>query len=205
MNKRVIVVDLDGTLYTINTFHHYLKFLVIEHLKSLKFWVLLKFSMVFLKRVLGVISHAEMKYKILSWSSQYNLDHQKFVNAIKKYQNKLNVLETNTFDYKILATAAPYCYASIIATHQGFDYCIATQFLDTGFTSTFDNIRVVKKENVEQLLMSLEIDEIDTLITDHIDDLPLMKISKEIVIVNPSERLKNRLNDQDIAYKVELH
>ncbi|NNC44850.1 MAG: hypothetical protein HKN99_03110 [Winogradskyella sp.] len=205
MNKNVVVVDLDGTLYSINTFHHYLKFIFIKSISTIRFWLSVRLIMLFIRRILGFVSHAEMKYRVLSWTANYNIDHQKFASSIKKYHNNLHNLETNTFHHKILATAAPSCYASIIATNHGFNHCVATTYTQEGITSFVENSKEAKKENVTQLLKSLNLNEINTLITDHIDDLPLMKISKEVILINPSSELIKELNDHNIKFKSELH
>ena len=36
INKKVLVVDLDGTLYSINTFHHFLGFIITYNLRKFK-------------------------------------------------------------------------------------------------------------------------------------------------------------------------
>ena len=205
MNKNAVVVDLDGTLYSINTFHHYLKFIVIQSISTFTFSLSVRLIILFIRRILGLVSHAEMKYRVLSWTVNFNIDHQKFASSIKKYRNNLHSLATNTFQHNILATAAPNIYASIIAINHGFNHCVATTYTKEDFASFVENSKEVKKENVMQLLKSLNLNEIDTLITDHIDDLPLMKISKEVILINPGSELIKELNQHNIKFKSELH
>jgi len=114
----------------------------------------------------------------------------------------LNILNYETFHIKILATAAPTCYANIIAKKEHFDICLGTDFLDSNFNSTFENSKKTKKENVINFLKDKKLNEIDTLVTDHIDDLPLMKLAKRTIIIKPSENLLNQLKQFSISFEV---
>ena len=51
-------------------------------------------------------------------------------------------------------------------------------------------------------LKSENINEIDTLVTDHIDDLPLIKMAKKNIIVNPNQKLIIALKQNSISFEV---
>jgi phosphoserine phosphatase len=148
-------------------------------------------------------SHAEMKYQIMKLlKHRTDVDYLDFLNTIDRKKRELTVLKDKTFDIKILATAAPACYAKIIAEKEQFDVCLATDFPDSNFNSTFENSKKVKKENVMNYLKEKNLYVIDTLVTDHIDDLPLMKLAKRTIIIRPSEHLLNQIKQFSISFEV---
>lgn len=203
MNKKVLVVDLDGTLYTINTFHYFIKYLLLFCIKNLNLVLLVKVGITLFFRMLKLCSHARMKYDILNLiSSRTDIDYQKFVNSISSKKRDITKVNDATFDMKILATAAPSCYANIIAENEQFQFCLGTNFSASSFNKEFENIKDMKKNNVMAYLMSKGITEIDTLITDHIDDLPLMKLANRNIIIEPNELFLKQLNQNLITFEI---
>lgn len=152
-------------------------------------------------RVFKLISHAKMKYVILkAIKFKRDLDLETFVSGIALKKRDLPVSKTN-FDITILATGAPSCYASIIAKKEAFDYCISTDFPEQGFYDTYENIRNVKKNNVMNYLKSKDLETIDVFITDHLDDLPLIKVAKHNIIVNPGYDMLAELEKNLISFE----
>lgn len=201
MKRKVLVVDLDGTLFKINTFHYFIKYLCVKCVLSLNFRLLYRLLLALSSRLFR--SHAEMKYQVLKLlQHRTDIDYLDFLNSIYSKKRELNILNDETFHIKILATAAPTCYANIIAKKEHFDICLGTDFLDSNFNSTFENSKKTKKENVINFLKDKNLNEIDTLVTDHIDDLPLMKLAKRTIIINPSENLLNQLKQFSISFEV---
>lgn len=200
MKNKVLVVDLDGTLMSINTFHYFIKYILIYGLKRLKLIFVIHCCYILVLRGLKRISHAKMKYSILKLISKHDtLDIGEFVKEISSKKNKIPVLNER-FDIKILATAAPNIYADVIAKNEGFDVCISTKFPEK-FSEDFQNIKEVKKNNVMSYLLDLQIKEIDVFVTDHIDDLPLMRLSKKNIIVSPTLTLITQLKQNNIAFE----
>ena len=148
-------------------------------------------------------SHAQMKYIVLKLLKNRNdINYEAFVATISTKKRVLQNVHINNYDIKILATAAPFCYANIVAKNEGFTICLATNFSEETFNQNFENSKNVKKERVLQYLKSIHINQIDTFITDHIDDLPLIKIAKHNIIVNPNEKLKAILKQNSISFKI---
>ncbi|RED48416.1 HAD family hydrolase [Seonamhaeicola aphaedonensis] len=201
MKKSVLVVDLDGTLFSINTFHYFIKFLFQDSIKKRKLFFVLKLSFILLLRLLKVFTHAKMKYSILKMVSKTNIDFIEFVKLIEAKKNDISVLK-DFFNIKILATGAPNLYANIIAKNEGFDVCLATNFPRTGFDQKFENIKEVKKNTVMNYLSGESIQEIDIFVTDHIDDLPLMKNAKRNILVAPNQETKSFLEQNKISFEV---
>jgi phosphoserine phosphatase len=202
LKKKILVVDLDGTLFKINTFHHFIKYLVVFCIRNLQIILLLKLLAALCFRVLKISSHSKMKYDILkSIEDTYDLDFQKFVDSILLKKRDISMLKDASFHIKILATAAPSCYANIIAKSEKFDICLATDFPNIGYNNNFENKKEIKKNNVVNYLKTIGETEINTLVTDHIDDLPLMKLAKRNLIVSPSNKFKTQLMQNQIAFE----
>ncbi|OEK08779.1 hypothetical protein A8C32_00435 [Flavivirga aquatica] len=201
MKKRVLVVDLDGTLFTINTFHYFIKYLIIYSIKNFKFILLFKLCLAIASRLFA--THAKMKYFILKLlKNRVDIDYENFITTIAVKKRYIPEVYDKNFDIKILATGAPSCYANVIAKNEQFNICLGTDFPNSTFDPLFENMKAVKKENVMNCLKVENINEIDTLITDHIDDLPLIKLAKRNIIVEPNEELISILKQNSIFFEV---
>ena len=201
--KKVLVIDLDGTLFSINTFHFWIKFLILNAFKQ--FNIVLLFTIIYcsMLRFFRLISHSKMKYLILNTTKNQSLiDNHKFVKNILQFSNDLNkFIEDDSYEIKILATAAPKCYASIISDIYNFNCCIATEF-PVDKLSWKENLKRIKKDNVLLYLNQFNINKIDTLITDHFDDLPLMKHSLKTILVAPNDSTIACLIKEAIPYSI---
>ncbi|AUP78214.1 hypothetical protein C1H87_05570 [Flavivirga eckloniae] len=143
-----------------------------------------------------------MKYKILRLLKNRNdIDYNAFVNSISPKKRFIPQLQDPIFDIKILATAAPSCYANIIAKNEGL-VCLGTDIKNTKFNQAFENSKTNKKENVLKYLENQGVHKVDTFITDHIDDLPLIKIAANNILVNPNVELQEELKQNSISFEV---
>ena len=98
----------------------------------------------------------------------------------------------------VLSTAAPKPYAKIISSDYGFDSYCATE-MPQG-SNWRENVNEQKKTNTLDLLKNIG-GELSVLVTDHYDDLPLLYLPKECnYIVNPTDKTKQYLEDNDIEY-----
>jgi phosphoserine phosphatase len=144
LKRKVLVVDLDGTLFKINTFHYFIKYLCVKCVLSLNFRLLYRLLLALSSRLFR--SHAEMKYQVLKLlQHRTDIDYLDFLNSIYSKKRELNILNDETFHIKILATAAPTCYANIIAKKEHFDICLGTDFLLSD-KMNFDLQKVLSKE-----------------------------------------------------------
>lgn len=202
-HKKVLVMDLDGTLYNINTFHFFIKYLVRFSLKTFNVKLLFILIKAMILRVFKVINHSKMKFIILkAVKGNDKINYKAFVSSLSKYKNQLQIMEGATFDIKVLATAAPNCYSKIIALQEGFDVCLATNTPINNYQQDFENVKEVKKQSVINYLQSLGIEHVDTIVTDHYDDLPLIKIAKQVILVNPSKQTQNILKQNQIFFNI---
>lgn len=205
--KKAIVVDLDGTLFTTNTFKHYIVFVVKNSLYRLDVWTAFIVSLFVLLRKIRLLStHEEMKFLILRNTAIYSISSKMrhFVDSLKKYENKsvLNLIEEyrNKGYTTVLSTAAPKNYAMIVASDYGFDCFCSTEMPKGG--EWRENFNEQKKKNTFDLLNALDCD-LSVFVTDHYDDLPLLRIPKERnYLIYPSSKTKLILDENKIEYSL---
>ena len=201
MDKKVLVVDLDGTLYRCNTFHKFLKFLAKHYWVNFQFIALARLLSNIVLRGLRAISHRRLKYNILASLRNSSIDLQPFVSSLAPYLNTIKEISDETYAIRILATAAPSCYAEVLSEKHKFTICLGTENPDKGFASFRENINENKRASLEQYLKSQNLNTVDICITDHIDDAPLIKLSKHSIIYNPDSEFRNWLNKNFIDFK----
>lgn len=203
MNKKIVVIDLDGTLFDCNTFHEWMKFFFINKILSFDIVPAVNLIIVALQRALKIITHSQMKYRVLQISDKKTDEYliAKFVDNIHPMLNKTvmsSLMKNNRFF--ILATAAPRLYCVEIANRYGFDYITCTNNIDV--IDWKENIREIKRDNVLEFLKKNGFPtDIDEVYTDHYDDLPLMEISKKVYLINPSVETLKKVHLNNIKYK----
>ncbi|MDR2407609.1 MAG: hypothetical protein LBE13_05820 [Bacteroidales bacterium] len=207
--KKGVVVDLDGTLVSSNTFHKYIIFSFREAVKSNHFFSVFNLIIFVICRKFRIIKHDTMKFHVLNSTNSYmNEDKIKsFVSTLFEKINKtvLNILnEYKKNDYLVcLSTAAPEIYVNELFKElpQFFDFMCSTPSPSKEILWR-ENVRQVKCNNTILLLNSKNI-ELKILITDHFDDMPLLSIKKDLnILVNPSKQTIKKLNEQNIKYLI---
>ncbi|MDO3400736.1 HAD family hydrolase [Mycolicibacterium neoaurum] len=186
---RVLFVDLDGTLILDNSFHLFLWAIAVNGDLRLRGALFRAFGMRLLARASG---RESMKRAVLrAFSSADKRQQQAIVSyTLAKMSSTVSrpVMQHVT-SYRndgwrvVLATAAPCCYARPFAVSLGFDDCLASP-------------EPVAAREWKELIGARKADaclawahrhsegttsEIAT-ITDHLDDLPLLKWSSQVVI-----------------------
>lgn len=160
---------------------------------------LLKLGVILSKRAFS--THAKIKYEVLDLLSRapsYNYDE--FVDSINSKKRAISI--DNDYDIKILATAAPTCYAEIIAKNENFDICLGTDFPCQAYDTQFENSKYTKRNRVFDYLESKGLTKVDTFITDHIDDLSIIKEATRNIIVSPSKEFIEVLKQNSISFEV---
>ncbi len=194
---KVIVVDLDGTLLSVNTFHKWMIFLFKKSLlknplDSVKILAIIAF------RLIKVYNHKEMKYRILqiSEATRYKKYLDEFVDELDAHLNDevLQLIKENDV-ISVLATAAPSLYARRVADRYGFIHCVATP--ESSAQIWFENIKEKKRESLEKLLDSIEIKEVDIVLSDHHDDIPIMEMAKKVYLVNASHETRTLIRQNE--------
>jgi len=203
LDKKIIVIDLDGTFVSVNTFHQWMLFIAQEALKKLALIAFVKILFIIILRAFKRINHAQMKYAILKISETLiSVEEIKiFVKSLDKYVHKEILKILNSKEYiTILATAAPQIYAKTISRVYNFDYETSTP--PSTHKVWKENLKEEKKKNVLALLETEERSlEIERLYTDHHDDLPLMEYAKVTYLVDASESTVRRVKNAEIYFE----
>lgn len=208
MKAKGVVIDLDGTLLLGNSFERYYFFLLRRAFQEGRLLCLLRLLALLLGRKLRFYSHSCFKQRVLM---QKGLDEQQlqiFVDTLVKEVNP-EVLELykdyrSRDYYTCLATAAPLVYARIIGDKFGFDAVCATASVNGNYAdgSWVENIRENKLAYVDSFLARKGVS-IDVVITDHHDDLPLIKRAKESsIMVAPSAETIRFLVQHEVPYNI---
>jgi len=202
VSKKIVVIDLDGTLVSINSFHKWMIFifkksLITNRIDSCK----IIYSI--LKRFVKLTTHKQMKYSILQISEKeiYLKYIDEFVEELSVYVNtKVMSYLDDTNNVTILATAAPLVYVELFSKKFKFDYTTATPL--SSDENWFENIRGKKKETLNKVLLSIDKNHCDLVVSDHHDDIGIMELSKNILLVNPSEKSIALLEEKNIGFTI---
>jgi len=203
--KESLVIDLDKTLLKIDTFRSYMLYVGREALKVLRLDICFTLLLFMLLRKARWISHGTMKYHVLC-KSQYFMEkahleafaqeisgevNEKVLHIIKEYQAK---------DYFVLlSTAAPVSYASKIKDIFGFDAVCATPMPQKHWEEC---VRENKCRTTLDLLEARGFS-LDTFITDHSDDLPLLRIHKrQNLLVSPDAKTLQLVKQENIPFDI---
>lgn len=205
--KQTVVVDLDGTLFCTNTFKHYIVYVSKMALMKLDVFLVLKlFLFVFLRKCRLITSHEQLKKKILKNTIKYSdeVSMRKFVDKLMQFENKQVISMIERYRAKgyctILSTAAPDCYAKIVAYNYAFEKCCSTNM---NVNSEWrENVQEKKKENTLSCLSSIN-GVLSVMITDHYDDVPLLAMPKECnYVFSPTQKTKKKLEEMHIRYTI---
>lgn len=188
--NRIVVVDFDGCLCSINSFRFWLIFTSLYFLFTLRWISLFKFIGFVVLRVLGLSDRVKMKRDILSITENLpQIFVQIFCRILYLFINRKVVVEMQKYVgqqsnvFLVLCTAAPNCYIASFVTKFDFAAVFATASV---FTSEWkENLGQEKLKSVEAYYGEDLI--IDVVLTDHHDDLPLLLKAEKCVLVNPSK------------------
>lgn len=199
------VVDLDGTYIKGNTLKIYLKCGIRYFIENNKYRDLCKVLVGVGKRKLRLLTHLEMKNIIMRTLYPYNENLTGiFVNYVT---GRINSKVNSFIDGRkaqghciLLATAAPDLYVQAI--WDGFFvatvYCVESQ----GCLAECRGIEKLKR--VRKWLADNNC-KLDTIITDHKDDFPLLEANRNgtNILVNPSQTTIRYLNSMStVKYKI---
>lgn len=207
MMQKAVVIDLDETLLAINTFKNYILFVSklacqkgrLDIAVYLTFWVCL--------RKFRLTSHEKMKLHILKRSAHF-MNRKRlndFVDSILPFRNE-KVYECALAYRKqgfflCLSTAAPFSYASLIAERLSFDSVCAT-LMPSQIQGWRENVREIKRKNTLKHLGEYHLT-LEILMTDHYDDIPLLKVEKsKNIVVNPTAHTLEKLEKENIRFEL---
>lgn len=191
----ITVVDLDGTYVRGNTLHIYIRCGMAQMLRRLSFGKLLRtFGLLALRR-LHLVSHKAMKFGICAMIDPADMRlRRKFKARVEQLINTDVRKALDKADKLLLATAAPDTYVPWI--WEGAYVATAMQ----------DNPGRIECRGEEKMRRIREVvkypAELDTLYTDHSDDIPLMESFYDVVLVSPSTETVMKVESLGIRYSI---
>lgn len=196
--NEALIVDLDGTLLNVNSFRRFVVWLWKRLITDGHLSAAVRVAMEVLRRKLRLCSHAEAKKRIMAVARHYLSEGDmayfghglcRFVRPeVKAFIDERKQART------VLATAAPEDYAKAVAAECGFDFLLASR-AETEECKGGEKLRRIKA------LCEYNGLHIRNVMTDHHDDLPLLKLpGVENVLVDPSVETIKILNNQSIKY-----
>lgn len=205
--RKAVVVDLDGTLVRINTFKVYIEYVCKVALRKGRLDICTQLIWNVLLRKSRWISHEVMKYHILRATDRF-MTQKRLEFLVDRLLLNINPDVINLcYKYRkegffiLLSTAAPENYASILSERLSLDGICATAIPDKR-TGWKENVRSTKCENTISYLKNRDLS-LDILITDHYDDIPLLKINKEKnILVSPSQNSIEKIEDEKIKFEL---
>lgn len=189
----IIVIDLDKTLLTRDTFPAWCLYCLRQAAFSNPI-LFLHLLLLITTRTIGLLSHLKFKMKmmVLLETSDWN---EIFALEISKYVNKtvLNKLKTYSNARFVLSTAAPIQYVRHLTNvlPLRFESIFATHIENDELINNFGLLKVVA------FTQTYKDKKCDVFFTDHTSDVPMMKMSSKVYLVNPSPKtvceVKNNL------------
>ena len=197
--RKGIAVDLDGTLVRGNTLHLLMRWLAGHHPVG----ACPRLLWAACRRAVGVDSHVDMKGRVLSIARSHMSvsEVELFARSLAPQVNQCVLALIRKYDYTILATAAPDFYACAIAWMLGCDVCVSSR-LERVIREGQEMRGVSKRDSVKSLARQEGV-EVTAVVTDHKDDLPLLRLpGVSRFLVNPSRELCMTLDAESLPYEV---
>lgn len=182
---KIVIVDLDGTLFNGNTLHTYFKCAIRAMLKHRRVLNLAQAMVIMTARRLRLISHTRMKYSMLSLCHYDDASNQDFADRLRRgISTKVCDILTgyaNSGHNILLATAAPDTYTYLM--HEVAPVPL-TDILSSRYgkgpdllprKETFE-LRGIAKADAVRHYCTQNNHTISAIITDHADDLPLIDL-----------------------------
>lgn len=184
--KSATVIDLDGTLTSVNTFTFFVKENIFRHPLII---------LPVLLRKLRMISHARAKQMIIKRHFS-ELEIERFVTNLTPYI-RTDLLNRFNDTSLVISTAAPELYVKVLAEKLSINYYTATP------TGGKENKGEIKFKNTIVLLQDNNL-KLKNVVTDHHDDLPLLKYNDTgyNFLIGPSKETTTELDRQCVEYTV---
>ena len=191
----ITVVDLDGTYVRGNTLHIYIRCGMGQMLRRLSFGKLLRtFGLLALRR-LHIVGHTTMKFGICAMIDPADIRlRRKFKARVEQLINTDVRKALDKADKLLLATAAPDTYVPWI--WEG-------AYVATAMQDNPGRIECRGEEKMRRIRGAVKYPaELDTLYTDHSDDIPLMESFYDVVLVSPSTETVMKVESLGIRYSI---
>lgn len=201
--RKALAIDLDGTLLSTNTFRDYLLYCGNVALHSFQLGIAFCILWWVMLRKLRLVSHSRMKYALLRRTAIFMNRNGRLDQFVEQELTRVNTLARNLMEpYRnrgyllVLCTAAPSLYAHPIAENLGLDLCCATLLPSEVVIGQWQECVGTQKVEALRRLLLVHKAELDVVITDHHDDLPLLNYNAEgrNILVNASAQTRMKLD-----------
>lgn len=208
--RSALIIDLDGTLLQTNTFRDYLRFCGRCATSAFRWDLSLSIGWWVMLRKMRLISHSTMKRHLMQRTvlfmqrkgrmddfveEELLLCNPHVKAQMERYRNRGHML--------VLATAAPNFYAKALADDHRLDACLGTPLpSEVVIGDWHENVGEEKAHNLQRFLQQHDA-RLDAIITDHHDDLPLLRLHPQgpNYLVAPSAQLLAMADKEQIAYE----
>lgn len=203
--KEIAVFDLDGTLLRINSYKLFLITWFAWLVLSLNIKVIKCLLSTIIQRQKKTLNRVSAKQAILELylenrNKYYEKQLVRLLYLFRRFSIMNRLKELQDSHDIILATAA-YCFYTLpLASKFHVHKVICTSLEDMKKGN-----ECIGEEKVTRLKSIYGIDKIKYLYTDHSDDLPLIKNSKNSFIVNPSKKSKLKICNELNYSKSKIH
>lgn len=191
----ITVVDLDGTYVRGNTLHIYIRCGMAQMLRRLSFVKLMRTIGLLALRRLHLFGHTAMKFGICAMIDPADMRlRRKFKARVEQLINADVRKALEKADELLLATAAPDTYVPWI--WEG-------AYVATAMQDNPERIECRGEEKMRRIRGVVKYPaELDTLYTDHSDDIPLMESFYDVVLVSPSTETVMKVESLGIRYSI---
>ncbi|MBB3330949.1 phosphoserine phosphatase [Halomonas campaniensis] len=195
---KAVICDFDGTLLKKHSFPMWVFYIVRCSFKKGDIPVFFRFSSALALRWAGVISSSQFKTFLMRKSYPVEYDTL-FVESLKVHVNPLVVERISEIDgYHVLSSASPLSYLEHVAEafNVKFDKVLGSYVCGGVLFENYAENKVLALHEVIDFADDV------VLFTDHHMDLPLMKISDEVFLVNPSKKTLRKADFEGVRYRV---
>lgn len=180
----MIVVDLDGTLVTRNTFRIFAGYLRRRVMTRHRYADAARYGILGILRKLHIISHHRLKWNLMQIADRTLSadDYETLADGIMQFVNQ-RVSDYIAGKPWILATAASEEYVIPLARRLDCHAVVAT--VRPASRRYRDYTEARGSEKLCRVKALLDGQSIDTALSDHTDDLPLLSAAHTPILVNP--------------------
>lgn len=204
-SRKAFVVDLDGTLLEKNSFNVFFSFSLSVAFSRFRLPTMTSLLFLAACRRLRLTSHRRLKHALLSFATKNFTDNDrkrlaaKLASLINKEVAEAMKQAKKSNKIIVVATAAPAFYVVPLAEAAGADFVVATEFTDR--FDQFSEARGEEKKNLVLSLLQREGLTLDSVFTDHKDDLPLLLANDgKNILVNPDPKSLSAIEKAGVKF-----
>lgn len=206
--KKIAVIDVDDSLLRGNSLKILLWFTVKSQIKRGQWLSLLKLCMAMARRVVHLSSHIELKEQICCCAiealTEADCEAMTETLTAKVRPEVRKIINHWIADggEVVIASAGMRRWLKDMVSRMGVRYLVATDMMSDGSLGV-EARSEMKLQGVRTLAAAEGLGEIGLVVTDHIDDLPLLSLPDiRRVLVSPARNLLSTLEASSLPYEI---